>query len=78
MTEELTKEQIAYQKKLINNARYYRNRFNTDEEFKKAEKERIKEGKKNRYNNDPDYRKKIQEQNRQNYHNKKSAQKNFC
>ena len=78
MTEEEVKELISYQKKLISNARYYRNRYNTDEEFKQKEKERMKNDAKKRYANDEEYRKKIQTKMRENYHNKKTAQKQFC
>lgn len=49
---------------------YYKNKINTDADFAKAEKERVKEYKKNRYANDPEYREKIREKARENYKKK--------
>ena len=40
---------------------YYKNKINTDIEFCKAEKERVKAYKKNRYANDPEYREKMKQ-----------------
>lgn len=49
---------------------FYNNRINTDAEFAKAEKERIKAYKKNRYANDPEYREKCKEKARETYRKK--------
>lgn len=41
--------------------KYYKNRYDTDEEFKKKELDRINNTNKQRYQNDPEYKQKCKE-----------------